>query len=233
MALWAIPQTGYSVRFLKIDVFWTVLVMKTRVVAFTAPVPNTLSVICVTLAFTALVRNTLSVICVTLAFTALVRNTLSVICVTLAFTALVRNTLSVICVTLAFTALVRNTLSVICVTLAFTALVRNTLSVICVTLAFTALVSNTLSVICVTLAFTARYVNLWLVYKWNCIRRKQLNCNGLVTSASNVLGRQPSTHSWSCRCPPSSCCVCRGQTTVENCIGGHVNVLPDYKKTWP
>ena len=23
----------------------------------------------------------------------------------------------------------------------------------------------------------------------------------------------------------------RGQTTVENCIGGHVNVLSDYKKT--
>ena len=22
----------------------------------------------------------------------------------------------------------------------------------------------------------------------------------------------------------------RGQTTVENCIGGHVNVLSDYKK---
>ena len=26
---------------------------------------------------------------------------------------------------------------------------------------------------------------------------------------------------------------CRGQTTVENCIGGHVNVLSDYKKTLP
>ena len=24
---------------------------------------------------------------------------------------------------------------------------------------------------------------------------------------------------------------CWGQTTVENCIGGHVNVLSDYKKT--
>ena len=26
-------------------------------------------------------------------------------------------------------------------------------------------------------------------------------------------------------------CMCRSQTTVENCIGGHVNVLSDYKKT--
>ena len=25
--------------------------------------------------------------------------------------------------------------------------------------------------------------------------------------------------------------LCRSQTTVENCIGGHVNVLLDYKKT--
>ena len=31
-------------------------------------------------------------------------------------------------------------------------------------------------------------------------------------------------------CNPSSCNVylrCRGQTTVDNCIGGHVNVLSD------
>ena len=25
--------------------------------------------------------------------------------------------------------------------------------------------------------------------------------------------------------------VCRGQTTVQNCIGGRVNVLSDYEKT--
>ena len=27
------------------------------------------------------------------------------------------------------------------------------------------------------------------------------------------------------------CQLCRGQTAVQNCIGGHVNNLSDYKKT--
>ena len=35
------------------------------------------------------------------------------------------------------------------------------------------------------------------------------------------------------RSPPISAESSRGQTTVENCIGGHVHVLSDYKKTWP
>ena len=59
-----------------------------------------------------------------------------------------------------------------------------------------------------------------------CPRMLLLTAKDVVSITSAFV--EPGSHLCA---PTSSGKHFRGQTTVENCIGGHVNVLSDYKKT--